>query len=314
MGGLFVENRPEIRRHRTLALTDLTGIIPPMLTPFCEDGEVDYNAFGRNIERWNNTPLSGYLVLGSNSETVYLDEGEKLKLIELTVQAAAKDKKILAGTGLESTRATIHFTNKAALLGAEAALVLTPSFYGGQMSDRILINHFTAVADTAEIPLLIYNVPKFTHINISAEAVRVLSQHPNIIGMKDSLGDVDQLKRFKEIVSAEFILIVGTASALYPALNLGIRAGILALANCAPNDCAEIQRLHKQGAHQEAQELHARMLPVNKAITETYGVAGLKYAASLVGYEGGYPRSPLRALDEQARVEIRAILEEAGLL
>ena len=292
----------------------LLGILPPMLTPFLENGDTGYDAFVRNIERWNSTPLAGYLVLGSNSETPYLNQEEKLKLIELTVQTAAKERIVLAGTGLESTRETIQLTNKAAHLGAQAALVLTPSFYAGHMTDESLIKHFTAVADAADIPVLIYNVPKFTHVNISVNAVSVLSRHPNIIGMKDSLGDVAQLQAFKNAVPKEFNLIVGTASALYPALKLGIRAGILALANFAPNACVMIQRHFDAGEYPKAEELQSRIYPVNKAVTETFGVSGLKYASTLMGYDGGNPRSPLLPLTDKEKTSIQQILAEAGLM
>lgn len=297
-----------------MANLPISGILPPIITPFRENGDLDYEAFVRNIKRWNEDSLAGYLVLGSNSETPYLTEEEKLKLIELTMQHAAKGRLVHAGTGLESTRETIRLTNVAARLGVHAALVLTPSFYGGQMNDPALINHFTAVADASDIPILIYNVPKFTYLNISVEAVRVLSQHPNIIGMKDSLGDVAQLEAFKKDVPTDFNLIVGTASALYPALRLGIKAGILALANCCPNECAEIQRLFEKGDLEKAKELQARMLPLNKVVTETYGVAGLKYAATLMGYEGGHVRSPLLPLTDKVKTAIRQIMTEANLL
>jgi len=292
----------------------INGILPPMITPFRENGDVDFDAFARNIERWNATPLAGYLVLGSNSETPYLSEEEKLKLIELSVQTAAKGRTVLAGTGLESTRETIRFTNEAARLGAHAALVLTPSYYGSRMNDEAIIGHFSAVADASGIPILIYNVPKFTHLNISTRAVKALSRHKNIVGMKDSLGDPSQLEAFRNAVPSDFNLIVGTASALFPALRLGIRAGILALANCTPNACVTIQRLFEEGEHQKAEELQGRILPSNKAVTESFGIAGLKYAATLMGYEGGCVRPPLLALKEEDKSSLRHILTEAGFL
>lgn len=292
----------------------IRGILPPMITPFRKNGQVDYDAFGRNIEKWNETPLGGYLVLGSNSEAAYLTEQEKLKLTQLTVKTARKGRFVLAGTGLESTRETIRLTNKAAELGARAALVLTPCYYGGQMTDNALIRHFTEVADAADIPILIYNVPKFTHLNISVEAVRVLSRHTKIIGMKDSRGDIPQLEAFLKAAPREFNLIVGSASILYPALALGIKAGILALANCAPSQCAEIQKLYDKSEREKAKDLQARMFPVNKAITETYGIAGLKYASTLMGYEGGSVRSPLLPLDRDGEIDIRQIMERAGIL
>lgn len=292
----------------------ITGVFPPMVTPFKENGDVDFDAFVRNIERWNQDTLGGYVALGSNSETAFLSYDEKLKLIELTVQAARKDRRVIAGTGVESLRETIRLTNEAAKLGVHAALVLTPHYYGDAMTDEALIRYFSEVAENSAIPILIYNVPKFTHVNISVNAVKVLSQHPNIIGMKDSKGDVAQLETFKKSVPERFNLIVGTASAWLPALRLGIRAGIHALANCAPNPCSEVQQLFDQGELNKAQELQQRIVPVNTAVTATYGVAGLKYATSLMGYEGGFVRSPLLPLDDSAKNHLRTILSTAGFL
>ena len=285
-----------------------------MLTPFTQSGDVNFDAHTRNVEKWNREPLAGYLLLGSNSETAYLSESEKLKLIELTVQSAAKERIILAGTGLESTIETITLTNKAARLGAHAALILTPNYYLGQMTDRALIAHFNAIADASEIPILIYNVPKYTHLNISVDAVHTLSQHPNIIGMKDSKGDITQLEHFMKIVPPEFNLIVGSASVLYDALSMGIRAGILALSNFTPAACAQIQTLFQCGEHEKARTVQARMIPVNRAVTDTYGVAGLKYAATLLGYEGGEVRSPQLPLANDESASLRQILIDGGLL
>jgi 4-hydroxy-2-oxoglutarate aldolase len=279
-----------------------------MLTPFTENGDVEYGAFVRNIEKWNNEPLGGYLVLGSNSETAYLNEEEKLTLIELTVQTAKEGRTILAGTGMESTLETIRLTNMAAKLGAHAALVLTPNYYLGQMTDGSIIHHFSAIADESEIPVFLYNVPKFTHLNLSVEAVRILGQHPNIIGMKDSAGNAAQLESFKKTVPEDFNLIVGSATILYQALTLGVKAGILAVANCMPNACAQVQKLFEQGNHDEAKQLQEKLLPLIKAVTETYGIAGLKYASTLLGYEGGFVRSPLIELREDEKESLQTII------
>lgn len=293
---------------------DLYGVLPPIITPFKQNGDVDYDAFVRNIERWNDEPLAGYLVLGSNSETPYLNEEEKLRLIELTAQTARHGRVILAGTGLESARETIRLTNKAAKCGAHAALVLTPFYYGDQMDDAALINYFTEIADASEIPILIYNVPKFTHLNISVHAVEELSRHPNIVGMKDSLGNVEQLKAFKNAVPQDFNLIVGSGSAWHAALELGISAAILAVANCLPKPCAEIQRLFGLKNHTEAASLQSRLKPVNTTVTDTFGVAGLKHACTLMGYDGGFPRSPLLPLRAEQKAEIQRALVKAGFL
>ncbi len=292
----------------------IEGILPPMLTPFTEQGEVDYDAHVRNLERWNKDDLGGYLVLGSNSETAYLTETEKLKLIELTVQHTKKGRTVLAGTGLESTRETIRLTNLAADIGAHAALLLTPNFYTPMMTDESLVHHYRQIADASCIPILIYNVPVYTHLVISVNAVKILSEHPNIIGMKDSSGDVPRLAQIKSMVKESFHLIVGTTSALYPALTLGIRAAVLAPANFAGTQCAKVQRLYNEGKISEAKELYYKLMPVNTAVTSLYGIAGMKYAATLLGYEGGYVRSPLLPVPKAAQDHIRQILITAELM
>lgn len=293
---------------------DIRGVMPPMLTPFKQNGDIDFDAHVRNLARWNKDDLGGYLVLGSNGETPYLTETEKLQLIELTVQHAAKGRTIIAGTGLESTRETIRLTNVAAGVGAHVALVLTPSFFGAQMTDAALVRHYHAVADAARIPILLYSVPVYTHLSISVNAVRELSRHANIIGMKDSSGDVPRFGALKEVVPEKFNLIVGSSSAWYPALSLGACAGILALANFCGNQCALVQQFFDGGRDNEARLLHQRLVPVNTAVTSIHGIAGLKYAATLLGYDGGFVRSPLIPLSEDGEQHVRRVLIEVGLL
>lgn len=289
----------------------IKGILPPMITPFQENGDVDYEKFVRNIQKWNEDELAGYLVLGSNSETVYLTEEEKIKLMRLTKEHAKPGRVLLAGTGCDSERDTIRLTNIAAEMGYDAALILTPFYYIGKMNAGAMIRYFTHVADASRIPIMIYNVPKFTHNNITAEAVSELCRHPNIVGMKDSTGDVPQMATWKRIVPEDFNLMVGTASALYPALCLGVKAGILALANSHPNECAAVQKAYDAGDHETALSIYQRMFPVNAAVTGTYGIAGLKYACDLMGYEGGCVRSPLCDSTEAEREAIRKIVENA---
>jgi 4-hydroxy-2-oxoglutarate aldolase len=288
------------------------GVIPPMITPFCENGDVDFAAFASNIDRWNRDNLAGYLVNGSNSETAYLNEEEKLELVRLTVGHAAPGRHIMAGTGMESLRETIRFTNRCAALGAQSALVLTPCYYDSAMTSAALIDFFTKVADQSDIPILIYNVPKFTHVNIKADAVAALARHPNILGMKDSTGDVPQLATFLRVTQGEdFCIFVGTASAWYPALALGIENAILALANCHPNECAAVQTAFDGGDWKKARDIYQVMFPVNTAVTGTYGIPGLKVACDLTGYQGGYVRSPLLQCPPESREAVTKIVRTA---
>ena len=282
-----------------------------MITPFKAKGELDTNAFVSNIEKWNKAKLAGYLVIGSNSETVYLSEKEKLELVKLTASHAKKDRLVMAGSGLESARETVKLTNKCANLGAHCALVLTPFYYGSSMDSKAMIRFYTEVADNSDIPILIYNVTKFTHVNIGADAVAELSRHRNIVGMKDSNGDVPQLATFLRVADASFQVMTGTYSAWYPALAMGMTATISAMANCCPNEIAETQELYDEGKQKESFELYQRMFPVNAAVTGTFGIAGLKYACDYLGYSGGHVRNPLADLSEAQREQCRAIIDKA---
>lgn len=291
---------------------DLAGIFPPVVTPFKKE-EVAYDYLVENINKWNNSGLKGFVVLGSNGENVFLSEAEKIEVVKTVIKSRAKDKIIIVGSGCESARETIYLTNRLAASGAQAALIVTPFYYGSKMNDEALIKYYTVVADNAEIPVLLYNVPKFTGVNINPGVLSVLSKHPNIIGIKDSSGDVNQLGQYLNEVDDNFNILVGTAGSLLGALTLGCKGGILALANIVPEKCVEIQQLIQAGKLSEAKALQLRMIPVNHATTTTYGISGLKYAMDLLGYRGGETRLPLLPLKQEEKEKIRNILVTAGL-
>lgn len=291
---------------------DFSGIFPPIVTPFQKE-EVAYHYLAENMEKLNKSGIRGVVVLGSNGENVFLSEEEKIEVARAVIRHASKDMLIIVGSGCESARETIYLTNKLAELGAQAALVVTPFYYGGKMNDEALIKYYTAVADNTEIPVLLYNVPKFTGVNLNAEALSILAKHPNIVGIKDSSGNVNQLGQYLNRVDSNFNILVGTAGALLGALTLECKGGILALANIAPEKCVEIYNLVQEGKIKEARELQLRMIPVNHATTAIYGISGLKYAMDLLGYKGGETRLPLLPLKKEEKNKIRSILLEANL-
>lgn len=291
----------------------IRGIMPPVTTPFV-NGEVAYEKLADNIKRWSPAGLSGYVVMGSNGESAYLTRDEKLKLIETTRQHLSPGMLLLAGTGSDSIKETIALSNDAAERGADYVLVLTPSFYKGQMNGPAFVRYFTEVADKAKIPIVIYNVPKFTGVDIQADAVSKLAQHGNIVGLKNSSENAAQTAEIIASVPKDFSVLVGTASVLYPGLGAGATGGILALANIAPEECVELQRFHDAGRHADASALQKKLIPVNKAVTSKYGVPGLKAAMDMRGYFGGEPRSPLAPLGEKEREDLKSILKTAGLL
>lgn len=291
---------------------DFSGIFPPIPTVF-ENDRLAVDQMAANVTKWCTTGIAGVLVLGSNGEYVYLSEDEKRRAVQTVVQAAPQNRLVLAGTGCESTAATIRLTRDCAALGVHAALVVTPCYYGSQMTPRALIHHYETLADASPIPILLYNVPKFTGINLDVATVAHLAQHPRIVGIKDSTGNVAQLGALLNAVPRDFYVLVGTAGALLGALSLGCVGGILALANVAPEACVAIWQAAKNRQWEAARRLQLKMLPVNAAVTATYGIAGLKYALDLCGYFGGLPRPPLLPLSEDQKREVRRILAGAEL-
>jgi 4-hydroxy-2-oxoglutarate aldolase len=291
----------------------IKGIIPPITMPF-ERGEIAYDKLKQNIAKWNKTGLTGYVVMGSNGESVFLTREEKLKLVEVTKKNMDSGKKLIAGTGSDSIKDTISLSNDAADRCADYVLVLTPSFYKERMKSAAFVRYFTEVADKIKIPLIIYNVPKFTGVNIEVDAVAKLSDHGNIAGLKNSSENTAHTAELVGSVPRSFSVLVGTASVLYPGLAAGATGGILALANIAPQECVEIQRLFDAGKHDEASKLQMKLIPINKAVTSKYGVPGLKAAMDMLGCFGGDPRSPLAPLSYRDRGDLKSILKTAGLL
>jgi len=292
---------------------DLSGIFPPVPTPF-ERGVVAHDRLASNVKKWCTTGISGIVVLGSNGEYVYLSEKEKRETVKTVAEAALKEMTVIAGTGCESTGQTIELTRDCADAGAHGALVISPHYYHGKMKNEALCRYYTDVADDSPIPVLLYNVSKFTHINLAPALVAELSRHPNIAGIKDSSGNVAQLGEYLNLADPDFQVMVGTAGALFGALSLGCVGGVLACANVAPKECVQILEFLKTGEYRAARDLQLKLLPVNKAVTATYGVAGLKTALDLLGYFGGEPRRPLLPSTDNDRMEIRKILEKADLL
>ncbi len=293
----------------------LNSIMPPLITPFHDDGSVAFDMVKANIEKYNSVNLGGYVSLGSNGEFVYLTEDEKVQLFTVVKETAASGKLLIAGTGCESLLATVRLTNRAADAGADAALVITPNFYKNAMTEKVLYNFYVDVAEQSKIPVILYSMPANTGIEIKPSLVARLAGHPNIIGIKDSSGNVAQLGEHILASQGEsFSVLVGTAGILYPALALGVAGAVLALANIAPEACLEIADAVQQGYLEKARELQLKMIPVNKAVTAQFGVPGLKKAMDMLGYQGGVPRKPLLPLAPDKEEQLRTILVKANLL
>ncbi|MFQ5817863.1 MAG: dihydrodipicolinate synthase family protein [Terriglobia bacterium] len=286
----------------------LCGVYPPITTPFASDGTLALDRLRENINKYNQTKLAGYVVVGSTGESVYLREEEKLRIWETVRNAADSTKLLIAGTGQEATAETIALTRCAADLGYRVALVRTPSYFKPQMDERALERHFRAVADASPIPILIYSVPQFTGLAVETPLVARLAEHPNISGIKESSGNIERITQMIAATPEMFSVLVGSASTLYPSLNLGARGGILAAACAWPEMFTNLYEAVCQGDHDRARALQQKVLPAVKLVTSTYGITGLKYALDLRGYYGGPTRPPLLPPDAKAQQELAGIV------
>jgi len=270
------------------------GIYTPIVTPFTADGEVDDRAIASNVDRYLASPLTGLVVLGSNGEAAQLEEDEADQVIATVRARVPKGRPMLVGTGRESTRATIAASKRAAALGADAVMARTPSFYKPQMTSENFIRHYTEVADASPVPVLLYNVTVYTGVNLLPDAVEKLSEHPNIVGLKDSGNDMLQIGDYLTRAKPGFTVLAGAAPTLFSAAALGVQGAVLALAGLVPDSCVQLFEHVKAGRIDDARALQRRLLPLARSIGPIYGVPGLKAALDLVGLKGGVPRAPLR--------------------
>jgi 4-hydroxy-2-oxoglutarate aldolase len=290
------------------------GIFTPIPTPFRHDDTIDEQALRRNVTMWMSTSLTGLVALGSNGEAAQLDDDEADRVVAIVRDGVPTGRPLIAGTGRESTKATIAATRRAAEAGVDAALVRTPSFFKPQMTSDAFVRHYTDVAEASPIPILLYNVTLYTGVNLLADAVECLAQHPNIVGIKESGGDIAQIAEFCGRTPEDFTVLAGSATTLFHALCAGCDGAILALASLVPDLCARMVALVREHRLDDARALQRRLLPLARSIGTSHGVPGLKAALDLIGYVGGVPRPPLRPPNSQIVDMIRGQLDTLEVL
>lgn len=289
------------------------GIYTPLATPFAADGSLDVRGLAGNVEKYLRSPLTGLVVLGSNGEAPQLEDDEADLAIRTVRDVMPKNRPLLAGTGRESTAATIAATERAAQLGVDAVLVRTPSFYKSQMTTDAFVKHYTQVADRSPVPVLLYNVTMYTGVNLLPEAVGILSRHPNIVGIKETNSEMVQFGEYLARAADGFTVLAGSGATYFSSLMLGAHGAILAVAGIAPDLCVQIFDAVRDGRNDDARRMNRELAPLSKLVGATYGVPGLKAALTLLGFEGGQPRPPLQPAGQQAIDAIREQLTKSGL-
>jgi 4-hydroxy-2-oxoglutarate aldolase len=291
------------------------GLFHPLVTPFAGNGDVDPGAIARNASKYLQSPLTGLVVLGSNGEQPQLDDDEADRIIAAVRDVVPPARPLLAGAARESTRATIAACRRAAALGVSAVMVRTPSFYKNMMTSEAFVRHYTEVADASPAPVILYNVTIYTGVTLQADAISLLSRHPNIVGVKESGNDMQLLADYVSASAGEdFVVLCGSATSFYSALALGVHGGVLALSGIVPDQCAELRRLVGEGRLVEARALQTSLMPIARAIGAQHGVPALKAALAMLGYETGDPRPPLRPATPAVQATLRTQLTSLGLL
>lgn len=295
-----------------MAHLELDGVLVPCVTPFDDDGEVDWKALQRDLQGWGGAPLAGYVALGSTSEFPHLSREEKERVVAAIVEGAG-DRPVIAQTGEPTTRATIAFSQRAAELGARAVLVVSPSYYKGAMGERELERFYTAVAEYSPLPVLLYNIPQNTGVNLPVGLVARLAEHENVVGIKDSSGNLTQIADLCAATPEDWLVFTGSASIFLGALVYGARGGILAAANPLPYEFADIGQRFAAGELAAAQEAQRRLGPVIRALGRL-SIPGCKAAMDMLGFAGGFPREPLLPLDDAGREDLLGALRECSLV
>jgi 4-hydroxy-2-oxoglutarate aldolase len=290
---------------------NLNGIFLPVTTPFTAGQDFDADGLTANLRAWNESGVAGYVLLGSTGERVHLDEREYVQVIETARRAVPGSLAFIVGAGQQSSRGTIAEIARAADAGAEAVLVITPHYYRSAITQDALVKHYHAVADDSPVPIILYSMPDLTGIKIEPETAARLSDHQNIIGIKDSSADVAGLAETVRLVPDDFGVVIGNGTVLREALLAGARGAILAVGCVVPDLCLEIYRAVQAGENDRASALQQKLTPLARAVTKTYGIGGLKSAMEIAGFVGGSVRAPLQRPDEAACAEIAQLLSEA---
>ncbi len=287
----------------------------PAVTPFDPaTGEIARDPFVRNLRAHLAMGLDGILVTGSSGEAALLDDAERRTLTEWARETVPRDKCLLVGTGSESTRQTIARCRDAAAAGADAALVIAPHYFLKRMSEAALLAHYRAVADASPLPVLLYNMPAYTHLVLSPDLVHTMAAHENVIGMKDSAGNLPVLEQYLAAQSDNFTVLTGNGATVAAAMTRGAHGAILAIALYAGLPVRALVDAALAGRFDEAAQLQLPLVPLATDIAGALGPTGIKAAMDMVGLDGGTPRLPLLPLDAEESAKVREALTRAGVL
>ncbi|MCJ7610396.1 4-hydroxy-tetrahydrodipicolinate synthase [Candidatus Bathyarchaeota archaeon] len=288
------------------------GIIPPHITPFTKNGDIDEKALRENVDFWLAAGVHGLATCASNGEAAYMSIEERLRVISIVMDQSNGKVPIIAGTGAPGTREAIAQTKAVRDLGVDAALVVTPYFLSPKQEE--ILQYYEDIVEAVDLPIILYNVPKFTAVNMEPWVVSRLAEHENVVGVKDSSGDMKQMQSLLNLVGEKISVLSGVGNLIFPNLASGGQGGIVAVANVVPSKCVEIYKCMLSTDFKTANRNQGQIVDLNDFLTRQYGVPAIKAALNLLGHPGGYPRRPLLPLSEKKTQELNNILEGLKLV
>ncbi len=313
-----------------MASPSLAGVYPALATPF-EEGRVALDLLRHNVRAYNAAPLAGYVALGSTGEFPHLEWDEKLAVVDAVAEEAAPGRLVVGGVGELETRRAVRLARELARAGAGAVMLVPPFYFRPAMDALALDHHFRMLAEDSPVPVILYNIPSHAGVAVPADLVAELAEHENVLGIKDSSGDMAQLQAYLDAARVAggqpgeppraggrrkggFAVLAGAVSTFWPGLLAGAAGAILGEAGFLPWETVELYQAALAGDRERGEELHRRLLAAAGAVSGRHGVAGIKAAMDLLGYFGCEVRAPLRPLGEEERREMRLALLEAGFM
>lgn len=286
------------------------GVYVPMITPFRKDSEMlDTAAIEKNAARFVSAGVAGLMPLGSNGEFRSLSDDESLEVMKSVLRAVPKGFPVLCGVSRESAYQTLSFIDRIAALGVQTVFVLTPCFFQKSVGEAGLLRYYEQIAQKSPIPMMLYTAPSYSGgVELPGEVVRVLAQHPNCIGMKDSSSLPTQT--YAPYASDTFKILAGSQAKLYPWMQAGAIGGVLSAANYAPDACVRLMEAYLSSMAKEIHPIDAAMKKAGKMISGQFGVAGVKAAATLCGFDGGVARNPCPVLSQEDICIVKSALKE----
>jgi 4-hydroxy-tetrahydrodipicolinate synthase len=289
------------------------GIFPPHVTPFSKNEEIDFAAIKRLIHFWQGSGCSGLVTCASNGEAPYLSREERRMVLGLVTDEVNGKNPVIAGVGAPSTRETIVLARDAEDMNADALLIVSPYFY--KPTNTELFAHYARVISSTDLPVVIYNVPKFTGYNLDASLIeKLIAEFEQVVGIKDSSGAIGQISELADHVGNKVSLLAGTADVFLPSLCMGAKGAILAIANVVPQMCVDLYNYFRQDEFEKARQISVKLLRLNNVLVKKFNqISAIKEAMNQLGRPAGSPRGPSLPLDESACNEIRTELTALGI-